>query len=34
MIEPDFFPDISATHHVHSNGYVTVFDYFGVDGHA
>lgn len=28
-IEPNFFDDISATHHLHSNGAVTVFDCFG-----
>ena len=29
LIEPNFFPDITATHHLHSNGHVTVFDCFG-----
>ena len=29
LIEPNFFDDISATHHLHSNGRVTVFDCFG-----
>ena len=28
-IEPDFFADISATHHMSSNGHVTAFDFFG-----
>jgi hypothetical protein len=26
-IEPDFFPKIKGTHHLHSNGRFTVFDY-------
>jgi len=26
-IEPEFFPQIKGTHHLHSNGRFTVFDY-------
>jgi hypothetical protein len=31
-IEPNFFDGLSGTHHLHSNGHVTVFDYFGLAG--
>jgi hypothetical protein len=27
-IEPNFFPHLKGTHHIHSNGRITVFDYF------
>jgi len=29
-IEPNFFPDIKGTHHLHSNGSITVFDFVTV----
>jgi hypothetical protein len=29
-IEPNFFPDIKGTHHLHSNGSVTAFDFVTV----
>jgi hypothetical protein len=33
-VEPNFFPNISGTHHMHSNGSVTVFDFAEISGRS